>query len=69
MQVKKNRGRPRKATADKKPREGKPLNVWIASALMKQLELLCKRDRRSKTVEVEMILEKYLTDAELWPVE
>lgn len=53
----------------KKPvRTGSPLHIWLPKPLLAAFEELRKRTRRSKTVEIQVMLEKHLTKEGLWPV-
>jgi hypothetical protein len=47
-------------------RTGSPLHVWLPKPLLAAFEELLKRTRRSKTVEVQVMMEEYLTKAGLW---
>jgi len=52
------------------PKPGHPATqagFRLNSALMAALEVLCERNRRTKTAEIEMALEKHLAEAGLWP--
>lgn len=55
--------------AKKKPqtRKGKPLGVWIDSALRDAIEAARKRNRRTLREEVSLALEEYLQRLGAWP--
>ena len=64
--------KPRKAPVEgMKPsrpvRDGLPLHVWINTDLMQAFEQYCKSTRRTKTAEIEMIMEELLRKAGMWP--
>jgi hypothetical protein len=62
MAKKKKRGRPA-SSAEKKS----VLHVEIPADLKDALEALAKRNRRPMTSEVEIMMEKMLAEAGLWP--
>lgn len=53
----------------KKPREGYNINVWVSDRLGRGFEAMLKRSRRSKTAEVEVLLEEALERLGLLPPE
>lgn len=55
--------------AKKKPtsRKGKPLGVWIDTALRDAIEAARKRNRRTLREEVSLALEQYLERLGVWP--
>lgn len=46
--------------ARKKTKEKRSITVALDSFLLDQLELLCERDRRTKTSAIEIAIENYL---------
>lgn len=58
----------KKRPSQKRKHPGKKnLNVWIDEKLVDALLALAKRSKRSKTGEVELALEEYLTRLGCWP--
>lgn len=53
--------------ARKKPnRTGKPINVWVDRELFDAFELYCRKNRRTKTAEIEIALEERLKSVGMW---
>jgi hypothetical protein len=48
-------------------RNGAPLHVWLPAPLLAAFGELLKQTRRSKTAEVELMMEQYLERQGLWP--
>lgn len=48
-------------------RTGQNLNIWLSDPLMDAFEQALARSRRTKTAEVEVMMEAYLAGLGLWP--
>ena len=59
----------KKAVPVDAPREraGANLNVWLPAELLAAFESLREKHRRTKTAEVIVMMEHYLSSAGLWP--
>ena len=47
-------------------RSGKPINVWLHNELFDAFELYCRKNRRTKTAEIEIALEDRLKSVGMW---
>lgn len=59
-------GKKRVTKTEPRQRVGQNLNVWLPDALMDAFERQLGRSRRTRTAEVEVMMEQYLTQLGLW---
>jgi hypothetical protein len=58
----------KKQGAPPRTREGVNLNVWLSAELMQAFESFREKTRRTKTAEIEVMMEEYLAKNGHWPL-
>ncbi len=67
MATPKKPGRKKKAEAERYERVGAPLHVWLPKELLAAFERMRATTRRSKTAEMQLMMEQQLRAAGFWP--
>jgi len=58
---------PAPSEAKPRSRKGQNINVWLPDDLLAAFERQLGKTRRTKTAEIQIMMEQYLEQAGLWP--